>query len=786
MINILGLTIGLVCCMFIAAFVYDELNYDTYAKNAKDIYRVGLRVGSNATDNYPMVDIAVGPGMKTAYPEVIASARLVYGGVYFVRYKDKQFKEKSVVLVDSNFLDMFSLSLMEGDTKTALNQPNTVVITKEVANRYFGNEPAMGKFLSFGEFAAPHKVTGIIDKVPDNSHFHAGLFLSTMDNSRIAQQTWSNVGWFTYLQLAPGTDPKKLEARFPDLVKEHVVPEVSRDMGISVAEASKSVNTFVFYLQKLTDIHLLSTTKYELEANGDIHYVYIFGGLAVLIILLACVNFTNLSTANATKRSKEIGIRKVLGSAKQQLIVQFLSESILLTFCALLFALGIIYCLLPYFNDLSGKHILFGFFLQWQSIVTMFVLVLVVGLLAGLYPAFFLSSFRIIKILKGGGISESNGRVNIRKGLVVFQFAASTALIIATVIVYRQLNYMQSKKLGYDNEQVLAIRDSYQLKNNQYAFSQELLQDNRVVRTTISSNYPGNKNMGGTQVYAKQDDNGAKGAEIHIDIYHIDEQYLPTLGMQVTKGRNFSKDFPTDSTGAVINETAARALGWNKTDAIGQTIIRSGQKEYRVVGVVKDFHYSSLKQKIAPLMMLLGGNDGTVLVKLKTPDVKSFLATTKAKWDSYNSGAPFTYEFLDDNFASLYKSEQRTASIFTIFSVIAILIASLGLFGLVSFTTEQRTKEIGIRKVLGANTSELLVLLSRDFLLLVMIAFVITIPVTWWAMHNWLQDFAYRLTPEWWVFAMAGVVALLIAMITISFKAVRAARANPVKSLRTE
>ncbi len=783
-INIFGLTIGLACCMLIAAFVYDELNYDTYAKDAGRIYRVGLRV--NAGDSYPSVDVAVGPGMKNAFPEILATARLAKEGEYFMEYKENQFKEKNIVYVDSNFLEMFSIPLIEGNPKTALAEPNSAVITKEIAHKYFGNEPALGKFLNFAGGRNPHKITGIIEKVPENSHFHGDLFLTITDLAPVRNPTWSNIGWFTYVLLAKDADPKKLEAKFPPFVRKNVAPEVSHDMGISLAEAQSSKNSFRFYLTKITDIHLHSDTRYELEASGDIHYVYIFGALALLIILLACVNFTNLSTANAVKRSKEIGIRKVMGSAKKQLILQFLAESILMTVCALVFALVVVALLLPIFNTLSGKSVAFVFFMQPWSLFAMVLLVLFVGLLAGLYPAFFLSSLNIIKTLKGGSIGESTGRGNLRKSLVVFQFAVSTALIISTIVVYRQLHYMQSQKLGYDKEQVLSINDSYILRNKQSVFAQQLMQDSRVISTTVARNYPGNQIMDGTEVYARQNDNNEKGEEIHMNIYHIDERFIPTLGIHVIKGRNFSKDFPSDSSGILINETAARSLGWVKTDPIGRTILRSGQIEFRVIGVVKDFHYASLKNKIAPLMMMLGNNGGGILVKLRSTEIKPFIDETKTKWGEFHTETPFAYTFLDDHFDSLYKGEEKTALIFTVFAVIAILIASLGLFGLVSFTTEQRTKEIGIRKVLGATTRELLVLLSKDFLYLVMIAFLVTIPLTWLAMNQWLKNFAYRLTPEWWVFVCAGILALLIAMITISFKAIKAALANPVKSLRTE
>lgn len=786
MINILGLTIGLACTMFIAAFVYDELSYDTYAANSDRIYRVCLGVGKKVTDQYPMVDVAVGPGMKNTYPEVEAMTRLINRGQMFVEYKDKQFKEQDVVCVDENFFDMFSLPFLQGSSKTALADLNSIVITDDLAKKYFGTEDPMGKLLTFGKNTEPHKVTGVLKNIPPNSHFRGSVFFNTRELRSYNNNTWSNVGWFTYLQLAKGADPRQLEAKFPQLVMTHVTPEISRDMGISLEDANKAVNSFVFTLQKLTDIHLHSNTRYEMKGNGDIMYVYIFSALAVLIILLACVNFTNLSTANASKRAKEIGIRKVMGSAKKQLVFQFLAESLLMTVFALAFALGIIALLLPYFNSLSGKSIPFSFFTRVQTMAAMGGLVLIVGLLAGMYPAFFLSSFRAIKVLKGGNISETGGRGRLRKGLVVFQFAVSTALIVSTLIVYRQLNYMQEQKLGYSKEQVVAINDTYTLQNNQSVFAQTLLQDSRVINTTVSGSYPGNRNMDGTQVYARNNDENQKGKEIHIDIFHVDERYVPTLGMEIAKGRNFSKDFPSDSSAVLINETAAAQLGWVQTDPIGKTIVRSGQKEFRVVGVVKDFHYTSLKEKIAPMMMMLDNNSGAVLVKLNLKDVQSFLTDAKNKWAGFHTGAPFTYTFLDENFAKLYSGEKRTAQIFTVFAVIAVLIACLGLFGLVSFTTEQRTKEIGIRKVLGASTRELLVLLSKDFLYLVIIAFIITIPITWWAMSKWLEDFAYRHSPEWWVFGFAGVAALLIAMATISFKAVKAALANPVKSLRTE
>jgi putative ABC transport system permease protein len=781
-INIFGLAIGLTCFMLIAVFIYNELSYDKYPADAKNIYRVTLSVtGNGNVVLYPRVDVAVGEGMKNAFPEIKASARLSPAS-NFVKYNDKQFKEDHLAYTDSNFLQMFSIPLIEGNEKTALVQPNSVVISKAFAKKYFGNDKALGKSLLIGLNNAPFKITGIIDKVPDNSHFHFDAFIS-IATFHITYATWSNVGYYTYLLLNKNADPKKLQAKFPQLVAKYVVPEIQHDMGVSLAEAQKSVNTFIFSLQPLTDIHLYSHTKYELEPNGDIQYVYIFSALALFILLLACVNFTNLSTARAVKRAREVGIRKVLGSVKKQLVFQFLSESVLFAFFAMLCAWLFIFFLLPYFNQLANKNISFRFFFQYQSILIILGVSFLVGLLAGIYPAFFLSSFNTIKVLKGSSSQDSQKKL-LRSSLIVFQFFVSTALIIATIIVYQQLHYMQNKKLGYDKEQVLDLPDARLLGKNQTSFKQQLLQDSRVVAATIAWSVPGSLLMDGTEIYPKNE-NG-NGTEIHANIYHVDYDYLRTLGIHIIKGRNFSKDFATDSDGVVINETAVNELGWTNDNAVGKTIVRSGQQQLKVVGVVADFNYASVKQKIAPLMMMLGGNSGGLIIKIKTTDVKSFLADLKKQWDAFNPSGPLEYNFLDEQFAALYESEIRTQQIFSAFAIIAIIIASLGLFGLSAFVIEQRTKEIGIRKVLGASVQNVLLLVSKEFLLLVGIAFIISIPVTWWAMHAWLQDFAYRINISWWIFAIAGITAILIALLTVSFQAIKAAAANPVKSLRTE
>ena len=783
LINILGLSIGLAATLLIAAYVRDETHYDRYAARAKDIYRVDLTLTGNTTSVYPMVDIAVGPGMTAAYPEIESFTRLGHLGDRFVRNGERQFKEQRMVFVDSNFFSVFTLPFLEGDEHSALIQPSSLVVTKDFAEKYFGAGPALGKTLEVQEYG-PCKITGVIDRIPDESHFHFDAFLSA-STQHFRRQTWTNVGLYTYLLLRPDADPKKLQARFPGLVAKYCVPEIAHDMGVPLSAAQKAVNTFVFSLTPLTDIHLHSDTKYELEANGSIRYVLIFSALAIFILLLACANFTNLSTAAAAGRGKEVGIRKVMGSLRRQLVTQFLLESILLTAFAMAVALLLVSVLLPWFDQVSGKHIAFASFLTWPALLSAVALTLVVGSAAGIYPAFFLSSFNTIRVLKAGATLKGSRSSFLRSGLVVFQFVVSIALIVATLIVYHQLHYMQDKRLGFDKDQVVYIRDAGLLGNNQEAFRQRLLQDRRVTNASISWSVPGSGAMNGTEIYPKKDGPG-NGREIHTNIYNIDYDYVPTLGLQVIRGRNFSRDFPSDSSGVLINETEANDLGWGRTDPIGKTILRSGQLEYKVIGVVRDFHYMSVKMKIAPLMMMLGGNYGGILVKVKTADIGGFLADTKQQWRAFNPAGPFGYYFLDEQFANMYVSEQRTGRLFTAFTIIAILIAGLGLFGLAAYMVEQRTREIGIRKVLGASVTSVLFLVSGEFLLLVGVAFLIAVPVTWWAMNEWLREFAYRTPVSWWIFPLAGAAALLVALFTISFQTTRAATANPVESLRSE
>lgn len=788
-INIFGLSIGFTCTILILAFLYDELSYDNNPALAGQIYRVSCRVTTNGEPVDYSADAAVGAGIKNAFPEVLAFTRIANVGDTYIHYKDKLFKEQHLAFCDSNFLNMFSIPFIEGNPKTALVQPNSIVISKALAKKYFGDAPAMGELLPTTGLWGTLKVTGVIDKIPDNSHFHFDAFVSYTTNKFAMQMhTWSNNGFFTYLLLRPDADPQKLQAKLPMLMEKHVLPEVQRDMGIGVAEARKTLRDWQFVLLPLKKIHLYSNSRFELEANGDIRYVYIFGALASFILVLACINFTNLSTAGSSNRSKEMGVHKVLGAEKNQLVFQFLIQSIVLSICAMLLSMLFSLLLLPYLNQLSGKHISLAFLINYRSIIIAILLPFFVGLLAGIYPAFYLSSFKISNILKGKLFSWNGKRSYLRSGLVVFQFLISTILIIATLIIYRQLNYMQEKKLGYNPEQVLYVQDMQMLGDGKVrsAFKERVAQDSRIVHASMGMYVPGSENIGGSDIYAKEKKGNEDVHVVHSNIYNIDFEYAPALELRFASGRNFSRNFSTDSTAAIINEAEAQELGWNNEEAIGKTIISSNKQAFTVIGVVSNFHYTTVKQKIAPLMMVIGRTGPGLILNIKTTHVAGLLNDLEKIWKSFNEDAPFTYYFLDDKFASMYSSEQKTGKIFGTFAIIAVIIACLGLFGLTNYSAERRTKEIGIRKVFGASVLQMMILLLKEFLFLVGIAFVIAVPLAWFFMHSWLQNFAYRIQISIYFFAIAGLIILVISIATTGFYALKAAIANPSNSLRAE
>ena len=782
-INIFGLSIGIATCLVIMLFVHDELSYDRYNEKAGQIVRVVFKGSINGGK---MKEASVMPPvaqtLQADFPEVLEATRLRTDAP-LVTYGDKTFKENAFAFADSNIFKVFTLPFLEGDATTALVQPNAIVISETTAKKYFGEKDAVGELLSFN--SATFKITGVMKDIPANSHFHFDLIASMAAVPDAKELSWMTSGFYTYLLLPKGYDYKNLEAELPQEVAKYMGPQIQQAFGMSLAEFRKKGSDVGLYLQPLTSIHLHSDVNYDFEPGSDIRYVYIFSAIALFMLIIACINFMNLSTAGASKRSREVGIRKVLGSLKKQLVFQFLTESILLTFLAVIVSVLLVYLALPMFNDLSGKQLNLQFKNTFFLFFGLVVFGLVVGTMAGSYPAFFLSSFKPVKVLKGK-LTTGKKSLGLRSGLVVFQFCISVILIVGTTVVYQQLKYIQNTQLGFDKDQVLVLHETGWLGRNEEIMRRQLLDDPRVENVSVSGYVPvgptnGNNNM----VYTEDDPQLVKTLQ-----YHVDEHYLATLDMKMAAGRNFSRDFSTDSTATLINETAARTFGWGDK-ALGKTLtgFKNNKGEtiaYHIIGIVKDFHFKSLHERISPLMMVLGDNSGSILIKTKTKDVAGLVASIKKDWAQFSNTALFSYSFMNDDFEAAYRAEGKLSLILAIFAGLTIFIACLGLFGLVRFTAEQRTKEIGIRKVLGASVTNMVGLLSKDFLRLVLVANIISWPLAWWAMNKWLQDFAYRINLSWWIFLLAGLAALVIALVTVSFQAIKAAVANPVESLRSE
>ncbi|MGA0559512.1 ABC transporter permease [Larkinella sp. VNQ87] len=785
-INIVGLALGLATCLLICLFVLDELSYDRFHENADRIVRVVFRgtvQGGKMNEAHVMPPVA--RTLRADYPEVEEATRLRVGGSPQLVVGDKLFNEEKMAFADSNFFRVFSFRLSQGDPKTALNQPNTVVLTKPTALKIFGRAEILGKTIQVKGSTTPLTVTGVMDEIPANSHFEFDLFTSMASLPEGQSTSWMTSEFFTYLVLPKGYDYRQLEAKLPQVTEKYMGPQIEKAFGMSYALFRQKGNNIGLFLEPLTDIHLYSDAAYQLKPSGNSQYVYLFGAVAVFVLLIASINFMNLSTAGASKRAKEVGIRKAMGSIRLELAGQFLIESILLTSLALFVAVGLVYAALPLFNALSGKELTFNPVAMPWLLPSLLLFGLVVGVLAGSYPAFYLASFRPVAVLKGRFTVRKSG-ISLRSGLVVFQFFIAILLMIGTTVVYRQLDYIQSKKLGYDKNQVLVLSNTWALGPKERTFAELLRQDPRVVRVSQSGYLPaGETNNNNFFVYG--DDNSSQ--LLKTLRYDIDYEYIPTMGMTLVTGRNFSPDYGTDSTGILINETAARTLGWTGR-ALGHRLTSTdnqGKKTvYRVVGVVRDFHFRSLHERITPLVMVLGKNPGTLIVKVKTPDVAGLLSSLKAQWTAFKTDQPFAYSFMDERFMKTYEAEQKIGQILGIFSGLTIFVACLGLLGLAIFTAEQRTKEIGVRKVLGASVASIVGMLSKDFLKLVLVALTLASPLAWFGLEKWLQSFEYRIALEWWLFVPVGLLAMAVAGLTISFQSIKAALVNPVRSLRAE
>ncbi len=784
-INIIGLSLGVATCLIIMLFVLDELSFDRYNVKADDIVRVVLKGKVNGEVITEAVTPApVGPTLENELPEVGKSTRLRTWGSPKITVENRIFKNTKVAFVDPNFFQVFTLPLLRGNAEKALLEPNTIIITADEARKYFGSEDAINKIVEFEDSGERYKVTGVIDNVPPNSHFHFDLFASmtSLKDSRV--NDWMSSNYFTYLLLNENTSIAELETKLPPIVARHMGPQMSQ-IGMTFEKFRANGNEIGLFLQPLTDIHLYSNFgQTELEPGGDEKSVYIFAAVAVFMLLIACINFVNLSTAGATKRNKEIGVKKVLGSRRSQLIRQFLIEALISTTASMTLAVLIVIVALPVFNQLSGKVLETGSLLRPNVIAALALLCIAITLLAGTYPAFVLSSFKPIAALRNRNVAV-NGNRGIRSGLVVFQFIISAGLILAIIVVSQQMAFIQNKKIGYDRNQLIVLRESYLLGTDEHVFMNQLSTDPRIESITMSAFLPAgptDNNMTGVYPARQQE------AIRRTIIYNIDSKYIPTMGMELAAGRNFSETRAVDSLNVIINETAAKAFG-SGNNPVGQTLtVNVGsheKKEFAVIGVVKDFHFRSLREPIAPLVML-NNPYGGLIIRTKTPEVAALLSSMERKWSTFHTGEPFSYALLDELYNETYQADQKMGTILRIFGVLTISVACLGLFGLVTFSTEQRVKEIGIRKVLGANVSQIVTLLSKDLIVLILVSFVVAFPAGHYLMNKWLQDFIYKIDIQWWSYGLAGLATLLVAVCTMSFKTLASAVANPVDSLRSE
>ena len=783
-INIFGLAIGIAACILILLFVRDELSYDKFNKNADRIYRVhsvGKLLGSEL--NMAVSPAPLGATMVSDFPEVIQSARLVHNENMLIRYKDNVYNETRFFWADSTIFDVFTMPFIQGNPKTALDEPHTMVLTETTAKKYFGNEDPIDKIMNMEDGTA-YVVRGVIKDCPANSHFHYDMFASLSSWGGAERSTfWVSNNFHTYIMLKKGASASELQNKLPGFAAKYAGPQLQQLLGITFDEAKKRGYNYGFVMQPLLGIHLNSHLDYEIEPNSDIKYVYIFSIIALFILLIACINFMNLTTARSSIRSKEVGIRKVLGSNKAKLIKQFLSESILLTFFSVLIAIVLVEIFLPSFSRLSGKNLHTDYFKNLFALPALVVTVLVVGFLAGSYPAFFLSKFQPVKVLKGKLNDAKSGWL--RSGLVVFQFAITIILFVCTFIVYNQMQFVQNKKLGFNKEHVLVIQRAWALENHSEAFKDELLQNPNIISASNADNIPGK--IFGSTVFKPED--APQSQQYPLSIMATDYDFAKTLGLELSEGRYFSRESTTDTTAVVLNEEAVKLM--EIKNPLGKRIMMPTQNnEVRfltIIGVLKDFNYESLHQRIRPLAILLNkGQTAYLPIRFKPADISGTISLIKDQWKKFVPGKPFEYFFLDENFDKLYQSEQKTGQIFTTFSVLAIFIACLGLLGLTIFTVERRIKEIGIRKVLGAPIASIVFLISKEFLKWVLVANVIAFPVAYYFMSKWLDNFAYRTEITVWVFVFSGIIAMAIALITVSSQTIKAATANPVESLRYE
>lgn len=796
-INVAGLSVGIGICLVILLFVLNELQYDQHHEKADRIHRIHALIdfaGNHYDMTYAPAPMAA--TLTSEYPEVEAAVRFRERGSYLIKREADNIKESKVIWTDKDFFKIFTVPLLAGNAETALAEPNSIAISKEIADKFFPNEEAIGQTLILDNNMTM-KVTAVYEDMPVTSHFHFNVLISLAGLEEAKNPVWFSNNFQTYFLLREGASIKNLESKFPDLITKHVMPQMKEVLGADFTpeKFAEAGNKLLYTTQALSEIHLYSSLQGEFEPNFDITYIYLFVAIALFILIIASINFMNLSTARSANRAKEVGVRKVMGSLRSHLMRQFLMESLLLSLFSFILAIGLAYFLIPIFNNLAARQLSLPLN---QPIFYLFIIIgaIVVGFLAGVYPSFFLSAFKPVNVLKGNvALGMKSGFI--RSSLVVFQFMISIFLVIATAVVYMQLDYIQNKKLGFNKDQVIMVDDIYALGNQRLTYKEEIMRHSFIENASIAGYLPVAGSWRSDTPWWMEGKEASQENMVSLQNWSVDHDYIKTFGMNIKEGRDFSRSFPSDSSAVILNESAAKALSYNES-IIGKRVNTFGGgdngeldknnlRALTVIGVVEDFHFESLKQNVTPLMMFLSKKpSGYLSVRFQSANTEEVITVLEKKWREMAPGQPFTYQFLDDSFGKMYAAESRLGSIFGIFSSVAIIIACLGLFALTAFTAEQRTKEIGIRKVLGASVGSIVVMLSKDFGKLVLIAFVLATPFAWWGVNEWLQSYEYKVNVAWWVYVLAGVVAFGVAWITMSYQSIRAALSNPVKSLRSE
>lgn len=789
-INISGLAIAMTCCLLIYAYISDEVIYDRYHQNADKIYRVTRNfLSPDGTVSLHLGHLAppFGPLLKNDFTDIREVARALKSNVLFAIEEGGErkvtFQEPNTFIVEPSIFKIFTIPVLSGNPETALERPMCVMLSEETAKQYYGTTDIIGRRLKVVD-AFELEITGVYESFPAQSHWHPNILVSfsTLNDDSIygrerLETNWGNNAFATYILVNDEFDPKKTAAQFPAFIDRHMGPSEAPDAP------APSVWTNLF-LQPLTDIHLYSHLDSELEANGNINNVYMMGAIGLFIILIACFNFINLSTARASKRAKEVGLRKVAGAYRHQLITQFLSESICIALLSLVIATAVTWFTLPWLNEFTGKSLQLNTFTHADLAFVIIAATVLVGAVAGVYPALVISGFKPVLILKGQNVSGKKGGV--RKALVVTQFAVSIVLIIATLVTIRQLNYMNERDLGYDKDQVLTMLYGGDGITERFeAFRNEILKNTTVKNVARSSRVPTGRLLDSQGAKVQQGDTLAS-TDVTIKYVRVDHDFFDTYGIPVVAGRNFSREIKSDDSLAfILNENAVKMIGWTSEEAVGKEF-SYGSRNGRVVGVVRDFHFESLHENIVPVVFTLGGGYGKISVALSGNNMQAGVQHLEKVWKEFVPERPFEYEFLSEAYQHLYSSEQKQSQLFLIFSALAIFIAALGLFGLTTFNTLQRTKEIGIRKVLGASVGSILRLLTREIVILILIANAIAWPVAWYLMDSWLDSFAYRINIGPVIYSLAGLTAIALAMITVSSQTIRAAMSNPATTLRNE